>query len=211
MSEMPSGAPSAPGRERGRTSAAVVGLSLVLVAVGFLAGVFTSHAFGQSAGAAVIRPRAGTFPRPGGFGPGGAVRPGGQMPGGSWSGGQGPAATAPGIGQVPGNGGPPEARPTRSGIAFGTITAVKGHNVTVETASGQTINVQVGSSTAIRIVNNGSPADLTKGSTILAVGTRTGTGALQARMINAGDALPGGFRGPGASSSIAQGTWSSDW
>jgi len=203
--------PAAPTRDRGRTSAAVVGLSLVLVAAGFLAGVLTSRAFGQSAGAAVVRPRQGTLPRPGGFGPGGAVRPGQGVPGGNWSGGQGSGGTSLGGGQMPGNGVPNTNLPTRPAIAFGTIASVDGDVVTVETASGQTIKVQLGSSTQIRIVKSGSAGDLTKGSTILAVGTRTGSGALLARTINAGDALPGGFRGPGGSSTAAGDPWSSSW
>jgi len=190
MSEMRDGGSVAgAARERGRTSAAVVGLSLLLVVVGFLAGVFATRAFGQPAGAAVVRPRPGTVPRAG-LGPGGVLRPGGRLPGG-----ERPGSNLP---MLPSNG----------SIAFGTITGVKGNTLILKTASGQTLTVQVGDSTAIRVVKSGSVGDLTTGSTILVIGTRSNDGTLQARAINEGGAVPGGFAGPGGSSSTAGGTGS---
>lgn len=175
MSEMPSGAPMAvPGHRRRRSTAAIVGLSLLLVLVGFVAGAFTSRAFGQPAAAAVIRTRT-THPRIPGFNPGGPLRPGGRPPGSGIPGGRLPAAIANGS------------------VAVGTITSVTGNTVTIKTLGGQTLAVQVGGSTAIRIVKSGSIADLTTGSTIVAAGTRTSSGALQARLISQGGAFSGRF------------------
>ena len=185
MSQMPTGDPMAmPGRSRERSSLMVVGISLLLVAVGFVAGAFTSRAFGQPAVAAVIRSRT-TLPRPG-FNPGGPLVPGGRMPG----------TTVPG-------GGVPGRLPSANGsIAVGTIQSVKGSTVTIRTLRGQTLTVQVGSSTVIRVVKTGSVGDLTTGSTILVAGTRTSAGTLQARMISAGGVLAGGLRGIAGSPSF---------
>lgn len=192
--------PAAHAPAGGRTSWAVVGLSLLLVAAGFVAGVFATRAFAQPAVAAVVRPKPGTLPRPG-FNPGGPLRPGSGFPGaggGQSSGGVRPGTNLP---SLPGNG----------SVAFGTIASVNGNTVTVKTVAGQTVTVQVGAGTVIRVVKNGSVGDLTAGSRILVVGTRTSGGALQARMINAGDALPGGFRAPiGGSSSSGLGVWPSN-
>ncbi|HXY71084.1 MAG TPA: hypothetical protein VEM41_00945 [Actinomycetota bacterium] len=185
MSQMPSVDPMRmPGRSRERSSLMVVGISLLLVAVGFVAGAFTSRAFGQPAVAAVIRSRT-TLPRPG-FNPGGPLVPGGRLPG----------TTVPG-------GGVPGRLPSANGsIAVGTIQSVKGSTVTIRTLRGQTLTVQVGSSTVIRVVKTGSVGDLTTGSTILVAGTRTSPDTLQARMISAGNALAGELRGIGGSPSF---------
>ena len=189
MSQMPSVDPMRmPGRSRERSSLMVVGISLLLVAVGFVAGAFTSRAFGQPAVAAVIRSRT-TLPRPG-FNPGGPLLPGGRLPG----------TTVPGGGVRPG-GRLPSAIANGS-IAVGTIQSVKGTTVTIKTLGGQTVAVQVGTSTVIRVVKTGSIGDLTTGSTILVAGTRTSAGTLQARMISAGGVLAGGLRGIAGSPSF---------
>jgi len=187
MSEMPSGDPMAMAEpDRRRSTLAVVGISLLLVVVGFVAGVFTSRAFGQPAIAAVVRPRTGVVPRPG-VNPGGPFRPGGQLPGGG-----GPGSNLP---MLPANG----------SVAFGTVTAVKGTTVTVKTVSGQTLTVRVGDSTSIRVVKSGTVGDLTTGSTIFVVGTRSSDGTLQARAISEGSGFPG-LRGPFGSSWTGGGT-----
>jgi len=187
MSQMPSGDPTAmPGRSRERSSLVIVGISLLLVAVGFVAGAFTSRAFGQPAVAAVIRQRT-TLPRPG-FNPGGPLLPGGRLPGSTVPGGGLPGGRLPVI--------------ANGSVAVGTIQSVKGTTVTIKTLGGQTVAVQVGTSTVIRVVKTGSIGDLTTGSTILVAGTRTSAGTLQARMISAGGVLAGGLRGIAGSPSF---------
>jgi len=199
MNEMPSGDPmSTGGPARDRSTPAVVAISLLLVAVGFVAGAFVSRAFGQPASAAVVKPRAGVVPRPG-LNPGGPFRPGGRVPGGG---------QVPWGGQVPGGGHRGSnlpMLPANGSVAVGTITSVKGNAVTVKTPSGQTVTVQVGDATTIRVVKSGTVGDLTTGSTIVVVGTRASDGTLQARAISEGGALPG-LRGPFGSSSTGAGS-----
>jgi len=153
---------------RRHSSVTIVILALLLVAVGFLAGAFTGHHFGQPVSAVTIRGR--FLPRAGqSFGPGFPGAPGTAFPGSA-----------------------------NVSLAAGTIKSVSGNTITLQTRSGGIVSVQVGSATAIRVTTSGSLKDLTPGSTIVVAGTRTGSGAMQARVISQGGAFAGRF-GAGSS------------
>jgi hypothetical protein len=142
----------------GRATSTTVLLAIVLLAVGFLGGLFVGRQTAPS-NQAVAGP--GNFP--GGF----------PTPSGS---------------AIPGGGG---------GGTFGTVTRVEGDTLYVKTANGQTVKVVVGSDTTIRVSQEGSLSDISKGSTVSVRGT-TSNGTLNASSITEGDFGMGGFGGPGA-------------
>jgi len=135
-------------------------LAIVLLAVGFLGGLFVGRQTASNDQTSAS----------GGF-PGGSPTPSGGMPGGAGGAGAGAGGTA------------------------GTVTRVDGDTLYVKTANGDTVKVVVGSDTKIQVSQEGSLADISKGSTVFVRGT-TSNGELNATSITEGDLGLGAFGGP---------------
>ena len=110
---------------------------------------------------------------------------GGRLPGGGQFPGQGG-------GQFPGQGGGQGGAFPGADATFGTITAVAGDSITLETANGEVITVRIGDETAIQVTDQGSIADLAEGDTVVVAGERQGE-TVDADTINeaAGLGIPG--------------------
>jgi hypothetical protein len=83
-----------------------------------------------------------------------------------------------------GNGG---GFPGGGDVTIGTIRSIDGNTITLETANGDTITVNVGSDTAIQITQDGSVSDLGTGDTVVIAGTQE-DGSIDANSITEGGA-----------------------
>jgi len=152
--------------------------ALVLAGGGFFAGMNVGKAQAQDAQANFFRQR-GFDPNAAGTG-GGA---GGQGFFGGGAGGQG----APGGQGAAG----------RRGVT-GTVQKVEGNTLTVTSAQGETVTVQITDSTPIEKTVAGSASDLTVGANVLVIGTRSGNNvAATAIQLTDGAAGLGGLFGGG--------------
>jgi hypothetical protein len=150
--------------------------ALVLAGGGFFAGVNMGKAQAQDDQAAFFRQRGFD---PNDAGTGGAA--GGQ---GFFGGGQNGAAGGQGAG-------------ARRGVT-GTVQKVEGNTLTVTSAQGETVTVQITDSTPIEKTVAGSAGDLTAGANVLIIGTRSGNNvAATAIQLTDGAAGLGGLFGGG--------------
>ncbi len=101
---------------------------------------------------------------------------------------------------APSGNGPPGGAPT-----MGTVTAVNGSTITVQTTSGSSVTVSTSASTTVLVTKTGSVSDLTVGEQIMVRGTSS-NGTITATSIREGDFGPppgagsGNAGGPGSSS-----------
>lgn len=158
--------------------------AVVIVAAGFVGGLAVGHGTGSSAAASTQRGPAGL---PGGAGAAGGY---GQR---SWQGGQGAGQGAAGAGQF--------GRPVS-----GTVTAVDGQNLTVQTSDGTTVTVTTSGDTTVTQSTTSSVSALTKGAKVTVMGQEDGD-SVTARSIVTGDAagLRFGGRAPGSGTNGANG------
>lgn len=77
------------------------------------------------------------------------------------------------------------------GGAVGTITSIDGDTVTLETPSGESVEVETGDDTDVTVTTEGSVGDLSEGDTVLVTGDRGDDDTIDADMIHAGIGLPG--------------------
>ena len=146
--------------------------ALVLAGGGFFAGINIGKAQAQDAQAAFFRQRGFD---PNAAGAGGAA--GGQGFFGGGAGGQGAGG--------------------RRGVT-GTVQKVEGNTLTVTSAQGETVTVQLTDSTPIEKTVAGSASDLTAGANVLVIGTRSGNNvAATAIQLTDGAAGLGGLFGGG--------------
>jgi hypothetical protein len=148
----------------GPSRLAMVLAAVVIVAAGFLGGLLVGRASGGD-------DRIAGFPA--GLAPGGPGfdhgRSGGGFPpfpgGPIWGSGRGSV----------GNG----------ALAVGTIVESDGNTITLETAGGDRLTVDVGEGTTIRLVEEGTPSDLAEGDQVVVVGERD-SDSLEASTITEG-------------------------
>ena len=74
----------------------------------------------------------------------------------------------------------------------GTVTAVDGDTVTIQTLRGETVTIRISSATQIRVSQAGSLGDLTAGSSIVVIGQPDGAGGLTAVRVIEGAMSPEG-------------------
>lgn len=160
--------------------------AVALAGGGFFAGVNVGKAQAQDAQTSFFRQR--------GFDPnaaGGTGAAGGQ---GFFGGGAGGGAGGAGGG----------AGAARRGVA-GTIEKVEGNLLTVSSAQGETVTVQLADDTPIQKTVAGSKSDLTVGANILVVGTRSGNNVAPTDIqLTNGAGLGGLFGGGGRATPTAQ-------
>jgi len=111
--------------------------------------------------------------------------------------GQGNATTGQGNSQLPGN---YTGIPSGIGATVGTVEKVEGNIVTLNTRTGTTVLVDIGNSTSIQKMAEGSLADISAGVNITVSGNKNADGSIQARSITitSGFTLPS-FGGAGQS------------
>jgi hypothetical protein len=127
--------------------------------------------------------------------PGGPASQSGSNPSGSSA----PSGSAQSGNAQSGNG-PQGGAPT-----MGTVTAVNGSTITVQSTSGSSVSVSTSASTIVLVTKTGSVSDLTVGEQIMVRGTSS-SGTITATSIREGDVGPppgagsGNAGGPGSSS-----------
>lgn len=145
---------------------AVIIAAVLLLAIGFVGGLFVGKTYGGSSGGSSF--------------PGGTS--GFSGPESGTSGGTG-GGTAPSGAAGPGG----------SDATTGTITSIGDNTITLTTQSGSTVTVKVSDSTSITVTKDGSLSDLAKGDTIVVSGS-TSDDTLTATSITEGSSF-GGFGG----------------
>jgi len=157
----------------------------------------------------------GTASNPSGPGGSGGPPGGQQAPSGASGGSSSGSSSSNGPGA---SGGPPNGPPSQSGSSpsgasaasgsgpqggaptMGTVTAVNGSTITVQTTSGSSVTVSTSASTTVLVTKAGSVSDLTVGEQIMVRGTSS-NGTVTATSIREGDVGPP----PGAGSGSAGG------
>lgn len=112
-----------------------------------------------------------------------------QAEGQNWGNGNGPSG-------MPGNGSGQFAGRNGGGMVSGSIIAVDGTSITVQTNDGSTKIVLVGSSATISLVTKGSTSDLKTGENVVVSGTTNTDGTVTANSIRLGETLTQGGTPP---------------
>jgi hypothetical protein len=81
---------------------------------------------------------------------------------------------------------------TLGGFTAGTVTRVEGDTLYLETVNGDTVKVVTTGDTQIQISQEGTLADLSKGSSVVVLGSSTNQGVLKATRVTEGDLGAGG-------------------
>jgi hypothetical protein len=117
------------------------------------------------------------------------------LPAGGGAGGAGGAGATGGTGGTGGGGFGGFARGTA-----GQVTAISGNTLTITTAAGQQVKVQLSDTTTITKTVQGSRTDLQQGATVTVAGQRAADGSVTATSVTilpAGTTLPAGGGGGG--------------
>jgi hypothetical protein len=94
--------------------------------------------------------------------------------------GLGNATTGQGNSRFPGN---YTGIPLGNGTTLGTVEKVEGNIVTLNTRTGTTVLVDIGNSTSIQKISEGSLADISLGENIAVSGNTNADGSIEARSI----------------------------